>query len=512
MRDSRSRQFVTSLLVLGAAVFGMVLAGGLEITPTAATGPAIPAVSSGPVPGYSAGLPDFANLASAVDPAVVTIRATSIERRSAAGSAPNPFEFFFGPRQRRPDQQDAPQQQPQQDDQPFRQDSGGSGFVVSEDGLVVTNYHVIREAENLTVVLEDREYKATIKGTDAATDIAVLKIDLPRKLTYLRLGDSDALRVGEWVMAVGSPLDLSHSVTVGVVSAKGRSIGINDTSFENFIQTDAAINFGNSGGPLLNLAGEVIGINTAINFAAENIGFAVPSNTLKQILPQLVESGKVRRGYMGVNIRNLDFDAAEAYGLESTSGALVMNVLPGQPADKAGLRPEDIILEVNDRPIKNTRELIDYVSSLGPDASIRLDVLREGKRRDFVLKLAERDVRVGQAAEAPEPEKDSAIDWLGLRYQDLTPTLRSTHNLPENLEGALVTTVSPTSPLYEDGLRSGEVLSVITSVNGKNVGSVREFETAVKAVEKGGRMRLYVRRFSPQGEELPPLLSFPQAQ
>ncbi len=510
MKDSRSRQFVTFLLVLGAAAFGMVLAGGLEITPTAASGPAIPAAASTVAPGLPAGLPDFANLASAVDPAVVTIRAVNIERRSEAGPA-NPFEFFFGPRQRQQPGQPTPRPE-QQDDEPFRQDSGGSGFVVSEDGLVVTNYHVIREAETVTVVLEDREYKATVKGTDPATDIAVLKIELPRRLTYLRLGDSDALRVGEWVMAVGSPLDLTHSVTVGVVSAKGRSIGINDTSFENFIQTDAAINFGNSGGPLLNLAGEVIGINTAINFAAENIGFAVPSNTLKQILPQLVESGKVRRGYMGVNIRNLDFDAVEAYGLDSTNGALVINVLPGQPADKAGLRPEDIILEVNDRPIKNTRALIDYVSGLGPDASIRLDVLREGKRREFTLKLAERDARAGQAEEPPQRDEDSTIDWLGMRYQDLTPGLRSSHGLPENVAGVWVTAVAPTSPLYEDGLRTGEVISIITSVNGKNVSSVEEFEGAVKAAPKGNRLRLYVRRFSPQGEELPPLLSFPQAQ
>ncbi len=505
MKDSRRRQVTTLALTLGAVAFGMVLAGGLEITPLAISGPAIPAASSGtPSTAYTAGLPDFANLAEAVDAAVVSIRAASFDAQAPRQSTP--FDFFFGPPQRRPNPQREQGDEPQ-----FRQDSGGSGFVVSEDGLVVTNYHVIRDADEVKVVLGEREFKATVRGTDPSTDIALLKIETPGKLTYLRLGDSDRVRAGEWVMAVGSPLDLSHSVTVGVVSAKGRAIGINDRSFENFIQTDAAINFGNSGGPLINLAGEVIGINTAINSAAENIGFAVPSNTLKQVLPQLVADGKVRRGYLGITIENLNFDSAAAFGLDSTDGALVMSVLPGQPAAKAGLKPEDIVLKVDDLRIKTTRDLIDYVSAKGPEASVKLEVLRDGKVKQFSVDLAEREATAAGPQTTREEDEDKGIDWLGLRYQDLTPSTRRNHGLPEDLEGVWVTSVSPTSQLYEDGVRGNDSLYVITSVNGQQVGSVEEFERAVKAVGEGQKFRIFVRRFTAQGEELPPVLTFPQA-
>ena len=236
---------------------------------------------------------------------------------------------------------------------------------------------------------QDRDYKAEVKGTDAATDLALLKIDAGSSLPYLNLGDSDRLRVGDWVMVIGSPLALDHTVTVGVVSAKGRALGISDVSFENFIQTDAAINFGNSGGPLVNLKGEVVGIATAINYGAENIGFAVPVSTLEQVLPQLEQKGKVSRGYLGIQIRNLDFEHAQAFGLQSTDGALVESVEKG-PAKEAGIDHGDVIVGVDEHQVAKTRDLIDFVAGKPPGTTVTLDVIRNGKHLKKQVKLSER--------------------------------------------------------------------------------------------------------------------------
>ena len=436
-----------------------------------------------------------------MSPAVVSIAATSFERRGGRGRV-DPFEFFFGPRRREQDREE------EDDDQEFRSDSGGSGFIVSSDGYVVTNNHVISDAEQVQVIMNGRTFEAEVKGTDPATDLALLKID-GKDLPTLPLGDSASLRVGDWVMAIGSPQALTNTVTVGVVSAKQRRINISSetSSFENFIQTDAAINFGNSGGPLVDLQGRVIGINTAISFGSENIGFAVPVNTLKQVLPQLREEGRVRRGYLGIAVNELSPEAAEAFGLESTDGALVMNVLPGLPADKAGLRNGDIIISADGNRISSTRELIDYVSSKGPDATVGLEILRQGKRQTIDVELAERPID-GDEAPAAEGETESSIEWLGIRYQDLTPGLRSMHGLPEDLEGVWITELSPRSPLYEEGLRATQVINVITEVNGQAVDSAQAFEDAAANAPSGSRMRIYVRRFA-RGQERQPVYVFP---
>lgn len=277
-----SRTVTTLGLLFGAVIFGMVLAGGLDLSAKGAAAPAATAASAvaspaGEAPSQARGgtayLPSFADLAEKVLPAVVSIEAQTIEKADARripghGGSQDPFQFFFGPRGG----------QPQGDDnREYRSDSGGSGFVVSADGYVVTNNHVIEGATKLRVRLEERYYDATVKGADPATDLALLKIEVGRPLAFLPLGDSDRLRQGDYVMAIGNPLLLDHTVTVGVVSAKGRAIGLTrDTSFENFIQTDAAINRGNSGGPLLNVLGELIGVNSAIRNDAQNIGFAIP--------------------------------------------------------------------------------------------------------------------------------------------------------------------------------------------------------------------------------------------
>jgi serine protease Do len=506
MSTTRKRHLATFLLVLGAVVFGMVLAGGMQLTLPGMADPqvslsATQVAAAKPAPV----IPSFADLAQAVDPAVVSIQAATIEKGGRDRRGVDPFEFFFGPRRRGP----GDQQQPQQPETPedFRSDSGGSGFVISRDGLVVTNYHVVEGASEVKVHLGDRDYPAEVKGTDRATDIALLKIDAGNSLRYLELGDSEEVRVGDWVMVIGNPLNLDKTVTTGVVSAKGRSIGISDVSFENFIQTDAAINFGNSGGPLVDMQGRVVGIATAINYGAENIGFAVPVNTLKQILPQLREKGSVSRGYLGVQIGNLTYEQAQAFGLESAAGALVGRVEEDTPAHNAGLRHGDIILSVDGVKVKQTRDLIGYVSAKGPNTSVTLDVWRDGKVIKKEVKLSERP-EDDQVAEAPADDSDSGIDWLGLQYQGLTPSLRSLHGVPDNIDGVLVSNVAPTSPLYEQAVRPG---SIITEVNGREVGSVEEFEEIVKAAKPRSYLRFYVMNIARRGESVQPFFAVVQA-
>ncbi len=501
MTHDLKRKFLTLAVVFGAMVFGMVIAGGLNWTPTSVSAPDAPEPQPVTAPEATVqGFPSFADLAEMVSPAVVTIEASSFEA-SSGRSGVDPFEFFFGPRRR-----EGP---PRDEDEEFRSDSGGSGFLVSADGFVVTNNHVIRGAEEVRVRMGENVYDAELKGADAATDLALLKIDSQDEFPYLLLGDSDSLRAGDWVMAIGSPLDLANTVTVGVVSAKGRRIGISaeTNSFESFIQTDAAINFGNSGGPLVSLSGQVVGINTAINWGSENIGFAVPVNVLRQVLPQLKEEGRVRRGYLGVSVSDLTPRAAEAFGLDSTNGAMVNQVQPDQPAERAGLEHGDVILEVDGQSIANTRELIDYVSNQGPDATVELEILRDGRRLTKKVELAERPSPSGTEEEEVGPE-EGGIEWLGLRYQNITPGLRSTHGLPEDAVGVWITEISPRSPLYDEGVRGGEVINLITEVNGRDVESVAEFEEVVRQAESGSRLRIYIRRFA-RGQEVQPLFVFP---
>jgi serine protease Do len=511
MNTPRSRHLATALLVVGAVVFGMVLAGGLELTTPASTSPETPLSATQLVSNTNAAvhaLPSFADLAQAVDPAVVSIQAATIQkvptnRRRGGGGGIDPFEFFFGPRNRQ--QQPGPQRQNPGDnnnfDDPedFRSDAGGSGFVISPDGLVVTNYHVVEGASEVKVHLGERDYPAEVKGTDQATDIALLKVDAGRSLRYLELGDSDRTRVGDWVMVIGNPLNLDKTVTTGVISAKGRSLGINDISFENFLQTDAAINFGNSGGPLINMDGQVVGIATAINWGAENIGFAVPVNTLREILPQLRDRGKVSRGYLGISIGNVDYQTAEAFGLDKAEGALVGDVDADTPAGKAGVKHGDIILEVDGRPIVNTHDLINYVSAKGPNSSVDLTILRNGERLERRVKLGERP---GQTVEARNEGRPGSggIDWLGLQYQDLTGGLRSTHGLPNEVKGVWVTGVAPTSPLYDEGVRPGDV---IAEINGQELAGAADLERMVRGAKPGSFLRLYVLRLSPQGDSKP---------
>lgn len=510
MSTTRKRHLATFLLVLGAVLFGMVLAGGLQLTLPGMADPQV-SLSATQVAAAKPGplIPGFADLAQAVDPAVVSISAATIEKGGRNRQNVDPFEFFFGPRRGPGNEQQDPQQQQQQRPQTpedFRSDSGGSGFVISRDGLVITNYHVVEGASEVKVHLGDRDYPAEVKGTDPATDIALLKIDAGNNLRYLELGDSDQVRVGDWTMVIGNPLNLDKTVTTGVVSAKGRSIGISDVSFENFIQTDAAINFGNSGGPLVDMQGRVIGIATAINWGAENIGFAVPVNTLRQILPQLREKGSVSRGYLGVQIGNLNYTQAQAFGLDSPDGALVGSVEEDTPAYKAGLRHGDIILSVDGIKVKQTRDLINYVSAKQPDSTVTLEVWRDGKVQRKEVRLSERPGDE-QAAQARPDDGESGIDWLGLQYQGLSPSLRSLHGVPDNVQGVLISNVAPTSPLYEQAVRPG---SIITEVNGQEVKNVADFEEIVKAAKPKSYLRLYVVNIGRRGESVQPFFAVVQ--
>ena len=485
MQRHRGRRAMTLALILTGTIFGMALSGVATLAPvsSAESGEIKPAVSVTPATG---GLPSFADLAEAVSPAVVSIQVTKIERAGAQRRGADPFEFFFGPRRRQPQQQEPEDR---------RADSSGSGFVISPDGLIVTNHHVIEDSSELHVALGDRRLEAEVVGKDPATDLALIKVEVEDEIDYLPLADSDALRVGDWIMVIGSPLQLNNSVSVGVVSAKARSINItDDPSLEKFIQTDAAINFGNSGGPLVNLSGAVVGIATAINHGAENIGFAVPVNTLKGILPQLRDSGSVRRGYLGVNIQDLDHEEAEAFGLDSPEGALVIRVRENSPSEKAGLRHGDVILKVDGRKVHDNRELIDYIASRPPDDTVELELWRNNERLTKQVTLGERQLE-GVTANRPDTEGDDEsgeIEWLGIEYQELTSSLRGNHGIPDDVTGVWITSVAPDSPLYDENVRPNDF---IAEVNGTKVDTAGELEAAVEAVGSGGFLRLYIQRF-----------------
>jgi serine protease Do len=494
LMNTTGRFRLTTLMAvaIGAMALGMVLTGGLGVTPQgnaerlSPTGPAPVAAEAQTAAVVPAGYPDFATLADRVMPSVISVLTTDTVDRSEMRQFHrdvDPFDFFFGPNQN-PNMM-----------RPRVRRGAGSGFFIGEDGLAITNNHVVEGADKIEVRLASDDASrlvAKIVGRDPATDLALIKVEGKSPFSPLRLGDSDALRVGEWVMAVGNPLNMPHTVTAGVVSAKGRQLGLSPetNSFENFIQTDAAINLGNSGGPLVNLRGEVVGINTAINAAGQNIGFAVPVNTVKAVLPQLKEKGKVVRGYLGVNIQNVDQDIQDAFGLTTREGAFVQSVEDGGPADKAGIQKGDTIVAVNGSAVKETRALIDAVSAMPPDRKVEIDVLRDGKRRSVTVTLGERPSTNGQE-DGGEGEGATPAAQLGFEVQDLTARLRRDFEVPSSVEGIVVTDVEAGSVAEEAGLRAGDV---VTEINGKDVGAVREFNQALSQVGKGAVLRLYVHR------------------
>src|SRR5262245_920843 len=500
MQPTTKRALSFSALIGAAVVFGMVVAGSVNVTPKSEAQREITPAASRPHTG-SVLLPSFADIAPEVMPSVVSITSTDTVKcnrgRRYMNQSPygegDPFEFFFGP----PGGQD--RRGGPRDEEEHKEVQGGTGFIISEDGYVVTNNHVIDGADKIEVRINNKEkYTARLVGKDPATDLALLKIEAKQRLTPLQLGDSDKLRVGEWVMAIGDPLNFDKTVTVGVVSAKDRSGLTADAatrSFENYIQTDAAINFGNSGGPLLNTNGEVVGINTAIFRPAQNIGFAVPINTLKTILPQLREKGKVVRGFLGINIVNVDTDRAAAFNLKGQEGAFVESVETGKPAEKAGVRPGDTIVKVDGVQVKDTRDLIGYVSSKAPGSKVQLGLVREGKDTTVTATLAERKDEAGPEAESENFASDDSPGKIGMTVQELTPQLRQMQRVKTGVDGLLVVRVKEVSPAADAAIQEGDV---ITSVNGEKVTTTEEFGKIVARAKKGDYLKLYI--YSPRAD------------
>lgn len=419
---------------------------------------------------------DFRELVKASIPAVVNISTERTEQMRQA----NPFGFFRG----HPDMdrffgpfEDFYNEQPMQ----RKTNSLGSGFIISADGYIVTNNHVVEGADVISVTIggknkKEDQLKAEVVGLDPETDLALIKVkadDLP----YLRFGDSDALDVGEWVVAIGSPLGLDHTVTAGIVSAKGRNI--QSGSYDDYLQTDASINRGNSGGPLLNMAGEVIGINTAIAQRAQGIGFAIPSSMAKGIVDSLQTSKKVSRGWLGVTIQNVDSATAKALGMAENRGALVNSVLEGQPAALAGIKEGDVILAINDKAIENTEQLLRTVAALKPGSEAGLTVWRDSKSVKLTLTVAERDPAQGKGGEQ-QPGKTGEDKLIGLKVRPITNEEARRMDLGINA-GLLVTAVDNSSLAAQSGIQAGDV---VLAVNRQPVASVSDLSKYLKEAEK----------------------------
>ena len=374
--------------------------------------------------------------------------------------------------------------------QGFMADGEGSGFIINADGYVLTNNHVIENAQTILVRLhDDREFNAVVVGTDARTDVALIKIEVSEGLPVAPLGDSDRAQVGDWVLAIGSPLGLDFTVTAGIVSALGRRDVHPDGRelYENFIQTDASINPGNSGGPLFNLRGEVIGINTAVNRLGQGIGFAIPINMVKVLLPQLVETGTVRRSCIGVHIQPLTRQLALSFGLERPQGALVRSVNQGGPGEDAGLRPGDVILRFGEREIEEAGELPWLASVAGVGSTIPVEVLRSGSRETVDVTLGE--LPCEETVTASNPSTDTVAP-LGITVGPLDAATQESLGLPAGV-GIRVETIDDASPARGSGLLAGDI---VLEVGSTPVDDPRHFATLLRGYARGDILRLRIRR------------------
>jgi serine protease Do len=445
----------------------------------------------------STALPDFVELAKKLEPVVVNISTTQAVKRSEPSPQP------FGRRQPAPDPRGDPfgGNDPFSEfwrrffGEPFGAPDGprglprtalGSGFIIDAKGLVVTNNHVVENADKITVKLSDeREFSAKLVGRDPKTDLAVIQItDAKTNFPVAPLGESSSLQVGEWVVAMGSPFGLDNTLTAGVVSAKGRQIGAGP--YDNFIQTDASINPGNSGGPLVNLRGEVVGINTAIFSRSGGnlgIGFAIPIDSAKEILPELIKSGKVTRGWLGVTIQRITPEIAESLGLEKSRGALVANVAEGSPAEQAGIKVGDVIVEYNGKPVEDSNQLPILVARSEIGKNVQAAVVRDKKRIPITIKVGElKEQEV--VASAPQEGK------LGLAVQNVTPQLAESLGLKHS-DGVVVTAVQPQSPAGDAGLRRGDV---IVEVNRKRIANADEFQKLVSQAKPNENLLFLIER------------------
>jgi serine protease Do len=425
----------------------------------------------------------FSELAEAAKPGVVNIRTVKIIKGGSPvfrhffgnphGGNRNPFDEFFGPFQGDGQQRD------------FKQRSLGSGFLIDGDGFIVTNNHVIEDADQIKVILaDDREFDAELVGRDPKTDLALIRIEGAKNLNPLELGNSEKLKVGTWVVAIGSPFGLEQTVTAGIVSAKGRIIG--SGPYDDFIQTDASINPGNSGGPLLNMDGEVVGINTAIIASGQGIGFAIPIDMAKGIIDQLKDKGEVTRGWLGVGIQDLTPELADYYGLKAQKGVLVTQVFEGDPADKAGIKVNDIILSVDGQKVTTGRELSAMIANTPVGSQTTVDLIREGKPKTLTVTLAKRD----------DDEKTLATqsrdnDELGIEVTDLDSDIARRFGIESKENGVLVTDVKDDSLAREADVRPGDI---IKEINRTVVKDRKDFVQLMKKNEKSETIQLLVKR------------------
>ena len=429
----------------------------------------------------------FADLAQQLLPSVVNISTTQTVEGAAGIELPklppgSPFEEFF--------KEFMEKNQPRQ--QKRKATSLGSGYIIDSKGYIVTNNHVIQDAEEITVILHDEtRLPAKIIGRDAKTDIAVLKVD-PGTLSLpaVKFGDSDAIRVGDWVVAIGNPFGFGGTVTAGIISARGRNI--NAGPYDDFLQTDASINRGNSGGPVFNLAGEVVGMATAIfspSGGSIGIGFAIPASTVKPVIQQLIEHGEVRRGWLGVRIQQINDEIAEALGLEEPTGALVASVIPGGPAEKAKIKDGDVILEFDGKPVDQMRRLPRVVADTEVGKTVLVKIWRAGKEMTLKVEVAamkeEEEEKQASAPQSGEKGKTGeTIAELGVTVAPIDPQLRDRYDLGADAKGLVVTNVDPDGRAAEQGLRTGET---IVEIGQENVTTPAQLAAKVKAAKEAGR-------------------------
>jgi len=456
----------------------LMLFGGLYVSSVSGLSPLVYAQSS-----TTFNAPEsFSRLAETVSPAVVNIRIEkTLKSPSIRQFHRDPwgrespfkdfFEHFFG----------------EEGQREFKQPSVGSGFIIDKNGYVVTNNHVIEDADNIRVKLDDdNEFDAKVVGRDPNTDIALLKIEAGKELPFIKLGDSKKLKIGQWVVAIGSPFGLERTVTAGIVSAKGRVIG--SGPYDDFIQTDASINPGNSGGPLLNMDGEVVGINTAIIASATGIGFAIPINLAEGIIAQLKTEGEVTRGWLGVAIQDLTDEMADYYGLKERRGVLVADVFKGDPADLSGIRAKDIILTVNGQKIETSRQLTSMIAGLKVGENAEVEVFRDRKVKTFSIRLAKRDDDRLKARSVPQERKEE--EELGIRVADLNAEIAQRFNI-EDLTGVIVIGVASESKGDAAGIQMGDI---IKEINHRVVDSVDSYKTALQKIDEGENVNFFIWR------------------
>ncbi len=461
--------------ILPAVRFGVIL-GSWLLTPQAQWAPTLPVAMGASLAALESRPPSFAVIAKKTMPVVVNI--STIAQRSGRSGTNDPIEEFFNRFFGEvPSKENAPR-------------SLGSGILISKDGEILTNYHVVRHADTIKVKLADQtEYEARLVGKDERTDLALIRIRRSGgNLPYARLGSSNQLDVGDWVMAIGNPFGLEHTVTAGIVSAKGRVIGAGP--YDNFIQTDASINPGNSGGPLINASGEVVGVNSAIfsqGGGNTGIGFAIPIDLAKKVADQLRKHGRVVRGWLGIRAQDVTSQMASSLGLTRGAGemALITEVTEGSPAAEAGIRAGDVVVELNGKPVPKSHDFPSIIADTPPGQKIALKINREKLERVFTVKIGElpEESDANQPLEARDPE-------IGLRVQRISPEAARRLGL-SSTKGVLVVEIQPGSPAEQVGL---EPADVIREVNQRPVNNVRDFERAVRQSRRGDRILLLVQR------------------